>query len=106
MRATLFDLPRVVQMARQGFEGSDLAARITFVAGDFYHDELPADHDLALLSAIIHQNSPEQNLELYRKVSRALRSGGRLVVRDHLMSPDHTQPGEISNRRSRRTEPP
>jgi SAM-dependent methyltransferase len=92
LSATLFDLPPVVQMARQRFEGSDLSSRMTFVAGDFYRDELPADYDLVLLSAIIHQNSPEQNLELYRKVSRALRPGGRLVIRDHVMSPDHTQP--------------
>ncbi|MDI9613497.1 MAG: methyltransferase [Acidobacteriota bacterium] len=90
--ATLFDLPRVIQIARERFTGTDLARRITFVAGDFYRDELPADHDLALLSAIIHQNSSEQNLELYRKVYRALRPGGRLVIRDHVMSADHTLP--------------
>jgi SAM-dependent methyltransferase len=90
--ATLFDLPPVIQMARERFAGTEMARRITFVTGDFYRDELPADHDLALLSAIIHQNSSEQNLELYRKVHRALRSGGRLVIRDHVMSPDHTQP--------------
>ena len=92
LSATLFDLPHVAEMARQRFEGSDLASRITFVVGDFYEDELPAGHDLALLSAIIHQNSSEQNLELYRKVGRALTSGGRLVIRDHVMSPDHTLP--------------
>ncbi len=92
LSATLFDQPPVIEMARAHFEGNDLAARITFAAGDFYEDELPPDHDLALLSAIIHQNSPEQNVELYRKANRALRPGGRLVIRDHVMSPDHTQP--------------
>jgi SAM-dependent methyltransferase len=90
--ATLFDLPPVIQMARERLAGTEMARRITFVTGDFYRDELPADHDLAFLSAIIHQNSSEQNLELYRKVRRALRAGGRLVIRDHVMNPDHTQP--------------
>ena len=47
---------------------------------------------MALLSAIIHQNSPEQNRELYRKIFRALLPGGRLIIRDHVMSSDHTQP--------------
>jgi len=69
-----------------------VAERITFVAGDFYADELPIGHDLALLSAIIHQNSPEQNIELYRKVGRALEPGGRLVIRDHVMNPEPTEP--------------
>ena len=71
---------------------TDLIDRITFVPGNYYKDELPKDHDLALLSAIIHQNSPEQNIELYRKIYRALEPGGRLIIRDHIMSPDHTQP--------------
>jgi SAM-dependent methyltransferase len=92
LRATLFDLSPVVQMAQERFQGGDLAERISFVAGDFYEDELPAGHDLALLSAIIHQNSPEQNIELYGKVGRALEPGGRLVIRDHVMNPEHTQP--------------
>ncbi len=92
MKATLFDLPSVIKIAQTFLADSDLIGRITFVAGDFYKDELPTGHDLALLSAIIHQNSPEQNIELYRKIYRALQPGGRLVIRDHVMSSDHTQP--------------
>lgn len=92
MEATLFDLPSVIKLAQSRLSDTDLINRITFVAGNFYKDELPKDHDLALLSAVIHQNSPEQNIELYRKIYRALRPGGRLVIRDHVMNPDHTQP--------------
>jgi hypothetical protein len=36
--------------------------------------------------------SARQNVELYRKVHGALEPGGRLVIRDHVMSDDHTQP--------------
>lgn len=92
LTATLFDLPPVIRNVRKRLAATDLLDRISFIAGDFYQDELPAGHDLALLSAIIHQNSPEQNLELYRKVFRALQPGGRLVIRDHVMNPDHTEP--------------
>jgi precorrin-6B methylase 2 len=92
MRATLFDLPPVIEMARPRLERSGLLPRIDLVAGDFYRDELPTGHDVALLSAIIHQNGPDQNLALYRKIHRALRPGGLLVIRDHVMSADHTQP--------------
>lgn len=92
MKATLFDLPSVIEIAQTVLDDTDLIDRITFVPGDYYKDELPTGHDLALLSAIIHQNSPEQNIELYRKIYRALEPGGRLIIRDHVMSPDHTQP--------------
>jgi predicted methyltransferase len=82
----------VIKIAQTVLEDTDLIDRITFVPGDYYKDKLPTGHDLVLLSAIIHQNSPEQNNELYRNIYRVLEPGGRLVIRDHIMSPDHTQP--------------
>lgn len=92
LRATLFDLPPVVEMARARLARAGVLDRVTLAGGDFYADPLPPGHDLALLSAIIHQNSPEQNVALYRKVWDALEPGGRLVIRDHVLSPDRTQP--------------
>jgi predicted O-methyltransferase YrrM len=92
MKATLFDRPAVIEMARALLGSAGLADRVNLVAGDFYRDEFPTGHDLAFVSAIIHQNSPGQNLELYRKTYRALVEGGRIVIRDHVMGPDRTQP--------------
>lgn len=92
MKATLFDKPDVIEMARQRLEEAGVLARVTLVGGDFYRDELPAGHDLVFVSAIIHQNSPEQNIDLYSKILRALKSGGRIVIRDHVMEPDRTRP--------------
>jgi len=94
MRATLFDLPPVIAMARDRVQAAGMLDRVELVAGDFYQDELPAGHDLALLSAIIHQSSDEQNRALYGKIYRALDPGGRIVVRDHVMSADRTRPLE------------
>ncbi len=94
LRATLFDRPAVIAIARQRLAAEGLLDRVELVAGDFDADELPPGHDLALLSAIIHQNSSPQNRELYAKAWRALVPGGRLVIRDHVMSPDHTRPAD------------
>lgn len=92
LTGTLFDLPQVVEMARERLAAEGLLERVTLVAGSFEVDELPGGHDLALLSAIIHQNSPEENLALYAKAYRALEPGGRLIVRDHILSPDRLSP--------------
>jgi SAM-dependent methyltransferase len=92
MTAVLFDLEGVVALAEERLREAGLAARVSLVAGDFYKDELPRECDLALLSAIIHQNSPRQNLDLYRKVYRALDPGGRLLIRDHIMDESRTRP--------------
>jgi predicted O-methyltransferase YrrM len=92
MKATLFDKPAVISIARERLAYAGMADRVSFVAGDFYTDELPGGHDLAILSAIIHQNSPAQNVELFCKVLRAMVSGGRMIVRDHVMEPNRTKP--------------
>lgn len=92
MRATLFDLPPVIEMARERMSAAGMLNRVTLVAGDYNRDPLPAGHDLAFVSAIIHQNSPAQNVAMFRKILAALEPGGRLVVRDHVLSPDRTQP--------------
>jgi predicted O-methyltransferase YrrM len=92
LRATLFDLPPVVEIARERLSAAGLLERVTLVAGDFESDELPAGHDFAWLSAIIHQNGPAQNDALYGRIFRALASGGRLVIRDHVMESGRTRP--------------
>ena len=92
LKATLFDKPEVVEMARRRLGEAGVLDRVTLVGGDFYRDEFPSGHDLAFVSAIIHQNSPEQNLDLYRKIFRSLNPGGRIVIRDHVMESDRTQP--------------
>ena len=92
IRATLFDLPEVIDIARERIEAATMMDRVTLMPGDFYADPLPSGHDFAFLSAIIHQNSLAQNCALYCKIYQALEPGGRIVVRDHVMSADHTQP--------------
>ena len=92
MKATLFDRPAVIELARDRLIEAGMLDRVHLVPGDFYEDELPGGHDLAMLSAIIHQNSPGENIELFRKVLRAMVSGGRIIIRDHVMEPDRTKP--------------
>ena len=92
MRATLFDLPEVIPMALERISEEGLIDRVTLLGGDFNEDDLPGGHDLALLSAIIHQNSHEQNVALYKNVYGSLDTGGRIIVRDYAMSTDRTEP--------------
>lgn len=92
MNATLFDKPEVIEMAREHLGKEGMLDRVTLVPGDFYQDELPPGNDLAFVSAIIHQNSPGQNSDLFNKVFRSLNRGGRILIRDHVMEPDRIHP--------------
>ncbi|MEJ2702806.1 MAG: methyltransferase [Sedimentisphaerales bacterium] len=91
-RATLFDLPPVVPMARERIAEAGLGERVRLVPGDYYTDELPGGADLVWLGAICHQNSREQNRALFSKVYKALVAGGAVVIRDIVMDPSRTRP--------------
>jgi hypothetical protein len=91
-RAIIFDLPHVIPLARARLAASPVADRVDFVAGDFYSDPLPRGADLVWLSAIIHQNSPAQNRELYARIARSIEPGGWLYIRDIVLDASRTRP--------------
>ena len=90
MKAIIFDLKEVIPLAQERLQEEGLLDRVEFAAGDFYQDELPTGCDLALLSAIIHQNSIEENVNLFLKIHRALEPGGVILIRDHIMDESRT----------------
>ncbi len=92
MTACIFDLPQVLPMARENLAAYGFLERVELAAGDFTKDPLPKGCDLALLSAIIHQNSPEQNLRLFTSIRTALAPGGVVLIRDHIMDETRTRP--------------
>jgi len=91
-RATLFDLPHVIPMARRRLAAAGLGRRVKLVAGDFMKDPLPPGADLAWVSAIVHQNSRTQNRVLFAKARQSLTAGGRIAIRDILMDETRTRP--------------
>ena len=94
LKATLFDLPEVVELSQRWITEAGLSDRVEFVSGDYNEDEFPGGHDLALLSAIIHINSREQNRSLFARINQALVPGGVLLIRDHIMDETRTKPEE------------
>ena len=91
-RGIIFDLPHVIPMARARLADTPFAQRIELVPGDFYSDDLPTGADVVWVSAIIHQNSPEQNQALYRRIAAALEPGGWIYIRDIVLEPSRTAP--------------
>jgi SAM-dependent methyltransferase len=89
---TVFDLPVGIGQARKLFADGEFTGRIDFAEGDFTQNALPAGHDFAWLSAIIHMLGREQCVRLYRNIHQALKDGGTLAVRDYFMSPNRLSP--------------
>jgi len=91
-KATLFDLPEVIGLAKKRIAKAGLTEQVEFVEGDFYKDELPKGADFIWLSAIAHQNSRRQNQKLFAKLYSVLEKGGMLVLRDVVMDESRTNP--------------
>ena len=90
--AILFDLPKVIPLARRRLTAGRFIKRVQLIPGDFMHDSLPGGVDLAWISAIIHQNSRAQNRALFAKAFRALVPSGWVAIRDIIMAPSRTAP--------------
>jgi len=91
-KATLFDLPAVIPIARQRLAEAGLTGRVNLIGGDYNTDALPEGADMAWLGAICHQNSRRQNRDLFARTYAALSDDGVIVIRDVIMDRSRTSP--------------
>lgn len=92
IEAVVFDLPNVTPLTMQYIEKEGLQDKVTVVNGDYHTDELGCGYDLTFLSAVIHSNSGEQNMDLLAKCAKALNPGGQVVIQDFIMNEERTEP--------------
>jgi acetylserotonin N-methyltransferase len=91
LRATVFDLPDVLPLARRIVHESSVADRIELVPGDFFKDPLPSG-DLYTLGRIVHDWSEDKILRLLRRIHDHLPAGGALLIAEKVLLPDKTGP--------------
>jgi len=91
LEGVVFDLDRVIPVAREIVAQSDAASRITCVAGDFFQDDLPAA-DLYALGRILHDWSEPKIESLLKRVRERLPKGGALLVAERLLNDDKSGP--------------
>ena len=92
IRATVFDLPEVIRLAKEYVRREGLLERFDFLPGDFNRSGFGSGYDLILLSAIVHMNPPGRNRRLLAKAAKALNPKGQLVIQDYIMNRDRTRP--------------
>lgn len=80
MRAEVLDLPQAVEQARKLGSAAGLDDVVTYRAGDVLVDDLGADHDVLLLSNILHHFAPPQIVELLARVRRAISTAGTVAI--------------------------
>ncbi|XP_067370924.1 probable bifunctional dTTP/UTP pyrophosphatase/methyltransferase protein isoform X1 [Channa argus] len=90
LSVTVFDLPAIVEMSEH-FRPLHTDNRVSFVAGDFFKDELPKA-DLYILARILHDWSDEKVHILLRKIADACTPGCGLLLSETFLDEDRRGP--------------
>lgn len=83
LRATLFDMPHVIERASDALAATGQAGRIALVEGSFF-EAVPAA-DAHILKHILHDWSDELAVAILQRCRAALEPGGRVLVVEHLI---------------------
>ena len=92
IRAAIFDLPGTLKITERYVRAAGMTDRITLIAGDYRKDPIPGHYDSIFLSNIIHGEDFEQNQDLINKLSRNLKAGGSIVIKDHILDKSRASP--------------
>ena len=94
LRAAIWDLPATLTVAREVLAEREAIVhdRIGLVSVDYLKDQLPLGTDAIFMSNIIHSEAENTNAELMKKCFDALDAGGMLIVKDHIMNRELTEP--------------
>lgn len=92
LRAIVFDLPAITELAQTFINESGMSERIEVRAGDFKEDELPAGFDVVLLANLLSMASEETNRELLRQLYEQLPDGGAAIISGWILDDARTGP--------------
>jgi ubiquinone/menaquinone biosynthesis C-methylase UbiE len=92
-RITAQDFPGVFNTTREFVKRHNLEDRFDFLPGDLKEVDFGSErYDLALLGNIVHSEGERSSRDLFRRIYRALRPGGRMVVIDMIPDDERTGP--------------
>jgi ubiquinone/menaquinone biosynthesis C-methylase UbiE len=86
MKGILFDLPHVVERAKERIASAGLAERCELVAGNFF-EAVPTGADAYIMRHIIHDWDDERALTILRNCHRAMAADGKLLVVESVIPP-------------------
>jgi SAM-dependent methyltransferase len=92
LQITVFDLPPVVQAAREIHAEHPVAAGLTFQGGDYHEGGLPEGQDLILYCGALHQELPQSLPGLLERMHQVLVPGGKVLIVDLLLDADRATP--------------
>jgi SAM-dependent methyltransferase len=89
---TVLDLPEVVAVAEGLIRQEGLPARVRTLPGDYRTTPFPQGNDAVNFFGVLHQESPESIVSLFRKAYESLNPGGVVNIMDMMTDHTHTRP--------------
>ena len=86
LKAVVYDLPSTRTFAENTIARYGLSDRISFTAGDYHKNPVPAGFDAAWLSHILHAEGPEGCRTILRKAVDAVAPGGTLLAQEFILN--------------------
>lgn len=86
MKGILFDLPHVIERARERVERAGVSDRCQLIGGDFF-TAVPEGADIYLMRHIIHDWDDEGSLRILRNCHSAMPPSGKLLVVESVIPP-------------------
>jgi len=86
MKGILFDLPHVIERAKNPIEAAGLSDRCELVSGSFF-EAVPEGADAYMMRHIIHDWDDEKSLTILRNCHQAMSSKSKLLVVESVIPP-------------------
>ncbi len=88
LTATVLDRPGVLEVTRELIDAAGFSDRVTLQPGDYLSTPFGSGFDAALLSGMMHRETPENVNLLLRKTFDALEPGGQIMISDVFFDDD------------------
>lgn len=92
IRAVVFDIPRITDIARENIGSHGYADNIDVVEGDFTKDNLGKGYDLVFVSYVLNEFSIWDNMNLFRRIYESLNYDGYVVINEVIIDDDRVNP--------------
>jgi len=86
LKGILFDLPHVIERAKDPTEAAGLSDRCELVRGNFF-DAVPEGADVYMMRHIIHDWDVEKSLTILRNCHRAMPASAKLLIVESVIPP-------------------
>jgi 2-polyprenyl-3-methyl-5-hydroxy-6-metoxy-1,4-benzoquinol methylase len=95
LSSTILDLPEAIEHAAPILSAEGMGSRVVHHAGNVLQTDLgEARYDVVFISSLVHHFDESTNLDLMKRIARALRPGGAVTVQELIRRDSPTEGGK------------